>query len=554
VGIDEFAAGRSQSLYGTPIGSRRRKSLLGLVLPLTLALVISGVASAPRRAGGADGWADFERSMATFDPLGRYLLRPIEKELPGLALTGAYYLWSDFFVGGHHQVGFRNKDYRAAQTQNLLELELRYRLSPGVEITSVNHLLYDPVYNLQDADGLYATRVDEEYRFYDDGGRIAREFYVSYRTPRLDVVIGKQQIAWGKMDGRFIDVINGIDARESAQLESTDYEVRRMPAWMANVTYIFGGVSLNVLWIPDFEGDRSATYGSPWFSPLIPPDDSVAAHNSAILDGRTNVFGDTILHDRTPGWGPLDEQEYAVRLDVTMGALTWGLIYYYAWDRSPDDYIIGRDASGPVPILTFERRYSRLQHYGFTADYATALSSVPLLGYLPVVLRVEALLTRGVRFTDYAKQARARAGLLNSGLSERDTLRAALAFEFAFPMNTTVIFQPSFYGTFNWRDSLGPGFGGAFGDEWALVPLLYVERPIRATRDRLRLGGTVTPYFSGPERGFQGVKLKLNVAYEFSQFIKGRLVYTSYSGGDGADAYGQYRKWDTIGIELQYEF
>jgi hypothetical protein len=237
-----------------------------------------------------------------------------------------------------------------------------------------------------------------------------------------------------------------------------------------------------------------------------------------------------------------------------MGALTWGLIYYYAWSRSPDDYIIGRDASGPTPILIFERRHSRLQHYGVTADYATALSSVPVVGYLPLVLRVEALLTRNVRFVDYAKQAIARAGLVNSGLSERDTLRAALAFEFALPGNTSVIFQPSFYGTFNWRDTFGLGFGGAFGDEWALVPLLYVERPIRATRDRLRLGGTITPYYSGPDRGFQGVKLKLNVAYEFSQFIKGKLVYTSFSGGDGSDAYGQYRKWDTIGVELQYEF
>jgi hypothetical protein len=323
---------------------------------------------------------------------------------------------------------------------------------------------------------------------------------------------------------------------------------------MANVTYIFGTVSLNVLWIPDFEGDRGATYGSPWFSPLVPPDDSIAAHNEAILDGRTNVFGDTILHDRTPGWGPLSEHEYAVRLDVTMGALTWGLIYYYAWGRSPDDRIIGRDASGPTPILIFERRYSRLQHYGVTADYATTLSSVPLVGYLPLVLRAEALLTRNVPFTDYAKQARARAGLLNSGQSERDTLRAALAFEFALPGNTTLIFQPSFYGTFNWRDSFGTGFGAAFGDEWAIVPLVYIERPIRATRDRLRLGGTITPYYSGPNRGFQGAKLKLNIAYEFSQFIKGKLIYTSFSGGDSSDAYGQYRKWDTIGIELQYEF
>jgi hypothetical protein len=529
--------------------------LRSLVLPFALALLASSIATTPCRAEIGDRWARLERSLAVFDPIGRYIFQPIEETLPGLSLNGSYYLWSDFFVGRTHQVGFRNKDYRTPQSQNLLEIELTYRLSPGVEITSINHLLYDPVYNLQGADGLYATQVDEEFRFYDSGGRIARELYVSYRTPRLDVVLGKQQIAWGKMDGRFIDVINGIDARESVQLESTDYEVRRMPAWMANVTYFFGAVSLNVLWIPDFEGDRTAAYGSPWFSPLIPPDDSVAAKDSGLLDGWRNAFGDTIQHARTPGWGPLDEHEYAVRLDVKMGALTWGLIYYYAWDRLPDDFIVGREVDGGgVPHLIFERRYSRLQHYGLTADYATALSSVPVVGYLPLVMRVEALLTRGVRFTDYAKQARARAGLVNSGLSKRDTLRAAVAFEFAFPMNTTVIFQPSFYGTFNWRDTFDTGFGGAVFDEWALVPLLFIERPIRATRDRLKLGCTITPYYSGPERGFQGVKTKLTAVYEFSQYINGRLIYTFYSGGDSSDLYGQYRKWDTIGVELQYEF
>jgi hypothetical protein len=378
---------------------------------------------------------------------------------------------------------------------------------------------------------------------------------VSYRTPALDVVIGKQQIVWGKMDGRFIDVINAIDVRESVQLEPRDYEIRRLPVWMANVTYFFGGSSLNFLWIPDFASDRNPDYGSPWFSPLIPPEDAVAKDDPDILFRRKTPFGDTILPVSKPNWYDVTDHEFAVRLDVPTGGLTWGLIYYYAWDRVADHFIVGteEDEEG-VTHLVFDPRHSRLHHVGLTADYASALSSVPLIGQLPVVLRVEALLTLGVRFTDFAKQLAAREGDLNSGLSKRDTLRAAVALEFALPRNTTLIFQLSIFHTFDWHAGLAEGFGSAVGDEWAVVPVLFLEHPVRATRDRLKFSATIAPYFSGPDRGFQGVKTRLIANYEFSPFITGRLIYTDYSGGDRTDLYGQYREWKNVGIELEYEF
>jgi hypothetical protein len=536
----------------------RRRQMIGrwpLILILLSGVIAPELGAAPQPRGAADAWARFERYLATFDPVGHRVFQPLEKEVPGLTLTGSYSLWFDAFLAGNQRVGFRHRDYRVLQSQSLLELEARYRVSPGVEITSINHLLYDSAYDLQDETGLYADRTDETFRIYDDANRIVRELYLSYRTARLDLIIGKQQIVWGKMDGRYIDVINAIDQRESVQLEASDYEARRLPVWMANVTYLFGRSSLNLLWIPDFESDRNPVYGSPWFSPLVPPDDAVAWTRPDILNGRTNLLGDTIQHRSTPNWGHFSNHEVAVRLDVTMGALTWGLIYYYAWDRRPDDVIIGRQVGGGGdPTLVFERRHSRLHHFGLTADYASALSSVPLVGDLPVVFRVEALLTKDVRFADSRKQAIARDGVLNSGLAKRDTLRMAIALELALPQNTTLIFQPSLFCTFNWRDSLGVGFGSAVGDAWALIPVLSIEHPFRATRDRLRLTTTITPYFSGPERGLQGMKTRVIAKYEFSQFINGKLIYTAYSGGDRTDLYGQYSKWDNIGVEFQYEF
>jgi hypothetical protein len=511
-----------------------------LALGISLGAAAATLAPASGHAGTfRDSWERFERSLATFDPAGRHVVAPIEKRVPALTLHGSYYLWSDVLVTKDERVGFRHKDFRALQVQNLLEIELRYRFSESIELTSINHILYDAAYDIQESAGLSADRMEKDLRVYNDFERIARELYVSYRTPALDVVIGKQQIVWGKMDGRFIDVINGIDARESVQLEASDYEIRRLPAWMANVTYFLGGSSLNFLWIPDFQGNRLPESGSPWFSPRIPPPDPEA--------------GDTMRAVETPDWDDISDHEFAVRLDAPTGGLTWGLIYYYAWSRTPDDYIVGTDGEDPAGLV-LAPRHSRLHHIGFTADYASALSSVPLVGQLPVVLRVEALLTKGVRFADLRKERAAREGSLNSGLSKRDTLRAAIALEFALPGNTTLIFQPSFFYTFGWHKGLGRGFGGAVGDEWAIIPVLSIGYPLRATRDRLKLSGTITPYISGPERGLQGVKTKLVASYEFSRFITGRLIHTNYFGGDRTDLYGQYREWDNVGFELQYEF
>jgi hypothetical protein len=492
-----------------------------------------------------DSWSRFDRFLATFDPAGRYVRQPVEKTIPALTFKGFYRQWTDVMLSGgdHKRVGNRQKDFRFSQIQHLFELEMHYQFSPNLELTSVNHFLYDGVYNWQHSGGLFAPRISETFRNYHNFDRIVRELYLSYRTHSLDVVVGKQQIAWGKMDGQFIDIINPMDRREGVQLEASDFEYRRIPTWMANVTYFFGSNSLNLLYIPNFEQNRQPVPGSPWFSPSVPPRDTV---RKALLEGPRSR-----IKRKRPSPGDWGDHEYGARLDVSMEPLTWGLIYFYAWNDDPTSFIIGRSATGS---LLRQSRHTRLHHFGITADYASSLSRVPLVGELPVVLRVEGLWTKGVKFSDANRVAAAEVGQLNSGLITRDTLRAALAVEFAFPGNTTVILQPSLFFTFDWRRTLGPGFGGGAGDQWAVLPVFFVGRPFRFTRDRLRLELTLSPWLSGPVREWQGLKSKVVASYNFSQFITGRLVYTAYSSGARTDVFGQYDHFDNIGWEISYEF
>ncbi|MEZ0149698.1 MAG: hypothetical protein AB9Q22_06400 [Candidatus Reddybacter sp.] len=505
-------------------------------------------------AFGQDDFAAFDRSMATFDPGGKYLTKPVERTLPGLSLNGTITHWSDYLVHDDEDIGFRDRDYRGLQMQTLVEIAASYRFSPNLELTSINHLMYDAVYDVDGGDGLYAKRVDESYYKYNTFDRIARELYVSYRTSKLDVVLGKQQIAWGKMDGQFIDVINSMDFRESVQLDAADYEVRRLPMWMANLTYYFDDVSLNVLWIPDFEANVNPAYGSPWKSPLVPPGDQSARNNDALLNNRSNAAGDRVLQTQRPDWTHPSDHQIAARLDIASGALTWGLVYYYAWERDASPFVTGRftDASGDHLIITPE--HERLHHFGATSDYAWVAKGVPMIGTLPIVFRAEALYTKDANFVDYRNLTAVRAGGSGNGISEHDTLRAALAFEFAFPSKVSVIFQPSFYYTFDWHEGLGVGYGGAIGDEWNFAPVFFISRPVQRTRDRLMLSATITPYLSGSNKDYQGTKIKLMANYEISPFINGSVIYTDYSGGDDDDLFGQFQQYDNIGVELQYEF
>jgi hypothetical protein len=100
---------------------------------------------------------------------------------------------------------------------------------------------------------------------------------------------------------------------------------------------------------------------------------------------------------------------------------------------------------------------------------------MPVIGDLPLVIRVEGLYSFGVKFADAQRQLAALAGGDGGGHVSRDTLRAAIALEFALPGNTSFIVQPSLFTTFGWQKSIvGSGFGGATDkNEWNLLPVVW---------------------------------------------------------------------------------
>lgn len=494
-------------------------------------------------SGAADGlsdtWSKFDRTMATFNPIGQKIAKPIERAVPNLRFKGFIRQWGDFLTDEDGTVGFRDQDFRFLQLQHLVELETAYNFAPGLDLNVTSHFLYDGVYDWQDSNSLFADQIDRTAEIYHDAERVLREAYVSYRTADFDLKVGKQQIAWGKMDGQFIDTINAMDRRESVQLETEDFEWRRLPTWMASGTYYWGANSVQLLYIFDFEHDRQALPGSPWASPLVPP---------------PGFDGDIRLGIARPEAGNFSDHEYALRFDRAQGSLTYGFIYFYGWDKNPVEHVVGTQVVGGQTRLRLRSRHERLHHFGITADYATTFTDVPFVNQLPTVFRVEGLYANGVRFVDFDKRAAARTGLNLDGTSKRDTLRAAVAVEFGLPARSTLIFQGSLFYTFDWKNTLGPGFAGGIGDEWTVIPVVNFSRPFAFTRDRLSMELTFFPVVSGPQADWQGLKSKLRFKYKFSQFVQGQLVYNGYDSGTNTGLYGQYEEWDNVSWELSYEF
>lgn len=77
-------------------------------------------------------FSKFDRTMATFDPLGKHIRQPIERAIPRLQFRGFFRQWTDVLVDTHGDVGFRDQDFRFLQLQNLFELETSYHVAEGL--------------------------------------------------------------------------------------------------------------------------------------------------------------------------------------------------------------------------------------------------------------------------------------------------------------------------------------------------------------------------------------------------------------------------------------
>jgi len=175
------------------------------------------------------------------------------------------------------------KDASTQKLQLMIEPELETEVGEDSSITTIARLRTDAKDNLSPGDHNQAE---------------LREFYLDTTINDSIVILGKQQVVWGKSDGlKVLDIVNPQNFREFIL---DDFDQSRIPLWTANTEIPFNNVTLQLLLIPDQTYHEFATTGSSYqfTSPTIIPPTPPGA-NVAI---KPTVKPDKVLQDADAGF------------------------------------------------------------------------------------------------------------------------------------------------------------------------------------------------------------------------------------------------------------
>jgi hypothetical protein len=501
-----------------------KKFFVGFALGFLLLCILPGRAFAL--------FGELDAHMSEFNPIGHYLIDPINKAVPRLHLKGFLRMDAAYNVhGDDHEVGDGkiHKDWRAQKFEWLAELEGSYRLTDNWDLVGVVHFLYDSVYDWDSSHGLYADTGDTTSHYYHRGEQILREFYVKGYVGNFDIYIGKQQVVWGKMEGRVLDIVNPFDSREFPPAEwQDDYEHRRIPLWMANITYNWTDCSLQVLWIPDFEESYYFTQGAAYFPPFISIPSVASFTNS---DKPSTSFKD---------------HEWGVRFNMAKGNWEMSLVYFYTWSDTPTNFkrrFKLTSLQRGLITLEVEPKYTRLHQFGAmveTSFYAFRrhwVVSNELVYTLNKYYSVddESLLPWNLR----------------DGVKKRDEIFVGSRWMTSFfGGELNAIFQPlARYTVGHNHHHSSPGTNqklmyGALG---------VLSKSYEFTGDRLNTTLFILGFLNAHPSEQEGYKALFEVRWKVSDYIKTILYYEWYDG-DYRGLYGGYDKYDNVGFYIKYEF
>jgi hypothetical protein len=218
------------------------------------------------------------------------------------------------------------------------------------------------------------------------------EAYVDYFGEQLDLRVGKQRFAWGRLDGvQPNDQLNPRRYDDPFLLDESDSKVA-VPAFAAS--YFFPPAwrshlpeesRLTLVWEP---------IAVPWLFPLdeerwFPPvaaslgDFTVPATDG--LPCPCQVHVDSRLRSSSPPARRFDNGNLGFRVSARSGPLDWALVYFDGFDPTPNfdvpirlDVKMG-DLATPVPVTAFtELRPSYQRYRAIGADGALPLGAATI--------------------------------------------------------------------------------------------------------------------------------------------------------------------------------
>lgn len=140
---------------------------------------------------------------------------------------------------------------RAQKAEFELRPTLEGKLPWGWELTAIARLRGDPLGRLEPGRPNQSTYAPETERLLigDDAELELRELYVERAVGRGYLVVGKQQVVWGKADG--LKVLDVVDPQSYREFILADFSESRIPLWTLNFEHPVGPLTAQLLWIPD---------------------------------------------------------------------------------------------------------------------------------------------------------------------------------------------------------------------------------------------------------------------------------------------------------------
>lgn len=204
------------------------------------------------------------------------------------------------------------------------------------------------------SDYLYFGNDDET----DDYNFDIHEMYLRYTSPVWDIDIGKKIKRWGKTDQ--ISPVDTLNPENMKDFIIPPYEDRKIPIWMADITFRGDNFFIEGVFIPFFEPSRFDYFGTDWayFAHL-----RKNIHESPLPTSLKSYFESMHVNEMEPESGS-DSFEYALRIGGTIDRLDYGFIYHYANEDSPNF------KNFPIKNLTVDNP-SSMQSLAFDIQHAT---------------------------------------------------------------------------------------------------------------------------------------------------------------------------------------
>jgi hypothetical protein len=256
----------------------------------------------------------------------------------GLDLDGRLGRWSVQGYAEGYAVIPSNDDTQRQRPAGIFDLNFTGRVRPNVRAYLEARTIFGGT--PEHADGFGVVNLSDVFQNISPSLEF-EEGYVDVLLPRLDLRIGKQKFAWGRLDTfQPTDVINPRRYTDPFLTDEDDAKIG-VPALRASyfppdiLESLVRESNLTLIWVPVQVPERFPTQHERWFPPAasVPPTLEVPA--GLLGAGLPAVTIDTTLHTENARPPQLDGGAAGVRLAATSSGVDWSLVYYDGPETAP---------------------------------------------------------------------------------------------------------------------------------------------------------------------------------------------------------------------------